>query len=378
MMTTLIWSAGTYCLVTASLHFSSLLIAARRCRAARAYQAPPPRAAGVTVIRPVCGIDNHAEDTLRSTFELDYPHYEILFCVAQSKDPVVGLLHRLIAAHPHVSAKLLTGDDPVSDNPKLNNVVKGWRHAAFDWVVIADSNVLMPRDYIQRLLAAFTPGTGLVCSPPVGCSPEGVWAELECSFLNSYQARWQYAADGLGLGFAQGKTMLWRREILEAGGGIRALGAEIAEDAAATKLVRRLGLRVRLVDAPFGQPLGARTAAEIWRRQLRWARLRRATFKGFFIPEILVGAVGPLIAAALVAAATGVSVLGVVLALALAWYGGEVVLARAAGWPLSLRAPLIFLWRDLLLPALWVHAWSGSSFVWRGTHMHLAGSGTPG
>jgi hypothetical protein len=55
-----------------------------------------------------------------------------------------------------------------------------------------------------------------------------------------------------------------------------------------------------------------------------------------------------------------------------------VVLARAAAWPLSLRAPLIFFLRDLLLPALWVHAWSGSSFVWRGTHMHLAGSGTPG
>ena len=378
MMTTLIWSAGAYCLLTASLHFSSLLVAVRRCRAGRTHQAPPAQAAGVTVIRPVCGIDNHAEDTLRSTFELDYPHYEIVFCVAQSKDPVVGLLHRLMAAHPHVPATLLTGDDPVSDNPKLNNVVKGWRQAAFDWVVIADSNVLMPRDYIQRLLAAFTPGTGLVCSPPVGCSPEGLWAELECSFLNSYQARWQYVADSLGVGFAQGKTMLWRREILEAGGGIRALGAELAEDAAATKLVRKLGLRVRLVDAPFGQPLGSRTAAEIWRRQLRWARLRRVTFKAFFIPEILVGGIGPIIAAAFVAAATGVSVLGVVLALALAWYGGEVMLAWAAAWPLNLRAPFIFLLRDLLLPALWVHAWSGSSFVWRGTHMHLAGSGTPG
>ena len=145
-----------------------------------------------------------------------------------------------------------------------------------------------------------------------------------------------------------------------------------------TKLVRKLGLRVRLVDAPFGQPLGERTAAEIWRRQLRWSRLRRATFKAFFIPEILVGGVGPLIAAGVVAAAAGVSVVGVVVTLALAWYGGEVVLARAAAWPLSLRAPFIFLLRDLLLPALWVHAWSGSSFVWRGTHMHLAGSGTPG
>jgi ceramide glucosyltransferase len=377
-MTTLIWSAGTYCLLTASLHFSSVLIAIGRCRVGRAYHPARPEAAGVTVIRPVCGIDNHAEETLRSTFELDYPRYEIIFCVAQSKDPAVGLLQALIAAHPHVTATLLTGDDPVSDNPKLNNVVKGWRHAAYDWVVIADSNVLMPRDYIQRLQASFTPGTGLVCSPPVGCSPEGLWAELECSFLNSYQARWQYVADSLGIGFAQGKTMLWRREILEAGGGIRALGAELAEDAAATKLVRGLGLRVRLVDAPFGQPLGARTAAEIWRRQLRWARLRRATFKAFFIPEILVGGIGPLIAAAVLAAAAGVSVVGVVLMLATAWYGAELLLARAAGWHLSLRAPLVFVLRDLLLPALWVHAWTGSSFVWRGTPMHLAGSGTPG
>jgi ceramide glucosyltransferase len=33
-------------------------------------------------VRPLCGIDNFAEDTLRSTFGLSYPRYEILFCVA--------------------------------------------------------------------------------------------------------------------------------------------------------------------------------------------------------------------------------------------------------------------------------------------------------
>jgi ceramide glucosyltransferase len=31
--------------------------------------------------------------------------------------------------------------------------------------------------------------------------------------------RWQYCAEVFGLGFAQGKSMLWRREIMEAGGG---------------------------------------------------------------------------------------------------------------------------------------------------------------
>ncbi len=52
--------------------------------------------------------------------------------------------------------------------------------------------------------------------------------------------------------------MLWRRDILDDAGGIEALGSEIAEDAAATKIVRAQGLDVRLVDRPFEQPLGPR------------------------------------------------------------------------------------------------------------------------
>jgi len=69
--------------------------------------------------------------------------------------------------------------------------------------------------------------------------------------------------------------MLWRREVMEKGGGIRALGAEIAEDAASTKLVHRQGLDINLVDSPFEQPLGCRGFRDVWLRQARWARLRR-------------------------------------------------------------------------------------------------------
>jgi ceramide glucosyltransferase len=96
----------------------------------------------------------------------------------------------------------------VSNNPKLNNVLKGWRAASHDWIVLADSNVLMPRDYIERLFASWRADTGLVASPPIGSHPEGVWAELECAFLNTYQARWQYIADAFGFGFAHGAPTL--------------------------------------------------------------------------------------------------------------------------------------------------------------------------
>ncbi len=222
------------------------------------------------------------------------------------------------------------------------------------------------------MLAAWAPGTGLVCSPPIGGAPGNVWAELECAFLNTYQARWQCFADSLGLGFAQGKAMLWRRELLDRAGGIEALAEEIAEDAAATKVVRVLGLHVRLVTAPFTQPLGRRSPSDVWRRQVRWARLRRDTFKLYFVPEILGGALPPLALGAAAAAAAGWPAAASVLPLALAWYGAEALLAYRAGWQLSLRSVPIWMLRDALLPILWIAAWLGSDFEWRGNAMTVA------
>jgi ceramide glucosyltransferase len=371
-MTLLILMSGAICATLALVHLASIVVAIARVRGAAGAGSISGDWGGVSIIRPVCGIENFTEETLGSALVLDYPDYEVVFCVARSTDPVVPVVRSLIARHPNVPARLLVGNDRLSPNPKLNNMVKGWAAARHDWIIMADSNVLMPHDYIQRLFAAWKPGTGLVCSPAVGCAPDGLWAELECAFLNTYQARWQHVADAFGFGFAQGKTMLWRRDLLETAGGIRALAAEVAEDAAATKLIRRLGLRVRLVPAPFRQPLGARSFADVWRRQVRWARLRRDTFALFFIPEIMTGVVPPFVACTICAAAAGWPLAGVAAGFLAAWYGAEAVLAYMAGWQLSSRSPLAWLLRDLLLPVLWVTSWMGNDFVWRGNAMCIA------
>jgi ceramide glucosyltransferase len=370
-------AAAAFAGLAFACHIASILIAMIRCRAAARIAAPPPDAPGVSIVRPVCGLDNFVEETLRSSFVLAYPHYEIIFCVASGKDPVISIVRGLMASHPEIPARLLIGDERISTNPKLNNCVKGWGAAGHDWIVLADSNVLMPKDYIQRLLAAWRPGTGLVCSPPVGSHPRGFWAQVECAFLNTYQARWQYLADSIGLGFAQGKTMMWWRDDLERAGGIRRLATEIAEDAASTKVVRAAGLRVRLVDAPFEQPLGARSAIEVWNRQIRWARLRRASFMLYFVPELLSGAALPLIAVAWAAGALGWPIPDTLLAFSALWYGAEAMLAHAAGWPLTPVYPLHGLVRDLMLPLLWVRAWQNRGFVWRGNAMSVDDDAVP-
>ena len=361
--------AASFCGILILLHLISIGVAAWRCRP----RALSPEMGGtdgppVSIVRPLCGIDNFLEETLRTSFMLRYANFELIFCVASPRDAAIPIVRQLMAAYPQVRARLLIGDDRVNLNPKLNNCVKGWRASSHPWVAIADSNVLMPADYLQRLFAAWRADTGLVCSPPAGCRPEGFWANLECAFLNTYQARAQYFADTLGIGFAQGKTMLWRRADLEAAGGITALGAEIAEDAAATKIVRAAGLRVRLTDAPFGQPLGRRSLKEVWQRQTRWARLRRACFPLFFLPEILGGAVLPVLLAGYAAEAAAISVPGTVIVLALGWYGAETGLAKIAGWHVTLMYPIHAALRDLLLPVLWIDGWVGTSFVWRSRH----------
>ena len=333
--------------------------------------AAPAHAEGVSIVRPACGIEPFVEETLLSGFHLNYPGYELIFCVADPRDPVVPIIQRLIKAHPHVRARLLTGDERISDNPKLNNCFKGWQAATYDWIVLADSNVLMPADYLQHLMTAWRPNSGLVCATPIGSRAAGFWAEVECAFLNTLQARWQYAGASVGLGFAQGKSMLWRREFLDAHGGLRALASDIAEDAAATKLVRSAGLHVHLAAAPFEQPLGRRTFREIWKRQMRWARLRRVTFPLFFAPEIASGAAIPLLAGALAADSQGYAISAIALLVLLALYGAEAALAASKSWKLTWRFPLACLARDTIFIAIWLYAWIGKRVVWRGNAMSI-------
>jgi ceramide glucosyltransferase len=316
-------------------------------------------------------------ETLASSFVLDYPAYEIVFCLADADDPAAPLVRRLMTAHTDIPSRLLIGDDRPSANPKLNNCVKGWKAAAHQWIILADANVMMPKDYVQRLLARWRVNTGIVCAPPVGSAPGSLAAEVECAFLNTYQARWQYVGETFGFGFAQGKTMLWRRDILEAGGGIEALGAEIAEDAAATKLIHRAGFSAHLVNSSFKQPLGVRKWREVWARQVRWARLRRATFPLAFAPELLTTSLFALVAVWVGAQALDWTPWIATLVAALIWYGAEAMLAAVAGWSLSFLSPLAWLIRDLALPTLYVQAWTSNEFTWRGNAMTVAEDDEP-
>ena len=78
--------------------------------------------------------------------------------------------------------------------------------------------------------------------------------------------------------------------MLDAAGGIIALGSHLAEDVTATMIVHAQAKRVSLPQLLFAQPVGYRKLRQVWDRQLRWSRVRRDGFPLIFSGELLNGA----------------------------------------------------------------------------------------
>lgn len=327
----------------------------------------------VTLIRPVRGLENNLEAALRSSFRLSYANLELLFCVEDESDPVVPLARRLIADHPKAKARLLVGRDKTGGNPKVDNMAKGWRESKGEWVILSDSNVLLERDFVEALFAAWKPKVGLVSTAVIMTEPETFAAELESAFINSYLSRWLIWGDAIGLSFAFGKTLMWRRDLLAKAGGMAALSHEAADEISAAKTVRfQLRMKQRLTQRPVKQPIGRRDFPTIWRRQVRWARLRRTGYPGIFAAEPFVWALVAFIAAAALAIGGAIPVWALV-AIFVGWYGVEAALTIGAGLPFSPTMPLAWIVRDfVVVPGTWLQGWTGKTIEWRGATISAA------
>ncbi|KAI5962124.1 HSX11 [Candida pseudojiufengensis] len=108
---------------------------------------------GVTIIRPIKGIDPEMNSCLESSFLQNYPKSKIqlLFCIDNPKDSSIPLIKKLISKYPTIDSEILisenfnykteTSSDHFGPNPKVNNLSKGFLKAKYDILWILDSNV---------------------------------------------------------------------------------------------------------------------------------------------------------------------------------------------------------------------------------------------
>ncbi len=350
--------------------------------ARRHFRTPPPRLDTpfglfpVSILKPLKGVDAGSEENLESFFRLNYPDFELLFSVADANDPAAAVVRRMMARYPRVDARLIVGAIDIGPNPKVNNMVKSYEQSRNDFVLVSDSNVRVPADYVKRLVAHWGPDTGLVTALVAGRSPEGIGGLLEATFLNTFYARGMFMAWCVGRPSVIGKSMLFRKSEAARFGGIRALGRYLAEDYMAGEAFRYLGRKVVLAADAVHQHIGEHSIQAFWSRHIRWGRIRKAQAPLVFAIEPFLGSISSGLIGAWAALHAFETPPAAFLAAHLTvWSACDYFLLRKLGGKADYRWPLLWFLREFLSLPMWAHIASGNTVNWRGRRLRLMSGG---
>lgn len=355
--------------VAAGLSLFAVVALWWQTRARNRLHPAPERAEPVTVLKPLCGADDALESNLASFFLLEHPAYELVFGVQGEHDPAGQVVRRLRELHPNVRCRLVIHTGGRGLNPKVDNLRAMLEHGSHDLVVVSDSNVAVRPDYLTALQDSFSaPGVGLVTSPIVGVGERSLGAVLENLQLAGTIAGSVAASALMGRTLVVGKSMMFRRSVLERLGGLGAVANLLAEDYVIGRMFRLAGYRVRLSPQPVLNVVQTATLAGFIRRHLRWSMLR-TRLKPLAYP--LEPLANPLTLAVL-APWLGMGAWPV-------WLGVGLSMARDGLCWLRLRGPrglaAALPWspvKDLLLLLIWVTAPFRRHVGWRGNRLRLS------
>jgi ceramide glucosyltransferase len=328
---------------------------------------------GISVLKPLCGIDDQLEENLAAFARLDYRDYEVVLGVRSTRDPAWGLALRTVRRWPHRFRAVVQQGEP-GYNPKVNQLIGLARAARHDLLVISDSNVRVDARYLGEIAEAFRdPEVGLVTHPVAGAFEQRLGSLFDNLHLAGAIAPGMVASKLLvGQDIVVGKSMALRRGDLEALGGFEAVKDVLAEDFVIGRWVScRLGKRVALARTPVLNVSERRGLRDFYARYARWSVMqRKAAGTPLYVAQVLLNPV--LLAALGLAAWPSATALLTFLGLCVAKAavdGANGRLLRRGGFLLSdlLLVPA----KDLVFGAAWLHGLLRDEVVWRGNRLKV-------
>jgi ceramide glucosyltransferase len=231
-------------------------------------------------------MDEGLEENLRSFFHLDYPVYQLLFGVADTDDPAIAVVRKLLAEYPDHDATLVIGNPAFGLNPKVENLAAMDRHRKHGVILISDSNVRVRPSYLRETACYLAePGVGLVSNLFAGVGETYSGAAMENLQLNGFIAGGVAAAAVMRVTCVVGKSMLMPVAALEAIGGLAAVRNLLAEDQAIGVRVRQAGYSIRLSHHVVENVNARRSFHWFLNRHSRWYKIRRQMALPAFLAE---------------------------------------------------------------------------------------------
>src|SRR5215813_6113533 len=92
----------------------------------------------VSILKPLCGADPHAYESLRSHCIQSYPEFEIIFGVRDSNDAALGIVQRLIKEFPEREIRVAICPGTFGSNLKINNLIQMVPQARYEYILVND------------------------------------------------------------------------------------------------------------------------------------------------------------------------------------------------------------------------------------------------
>ncbi len=398
-------------LVLAALALLSLAITLWQWLAARRFPlhqraADISFAPGVTLLKPLKGLDPETRGCLESWFKQDYRGpVQLLFGVAAAEDPVYELVRQLLAEHPQANAQLVLCPEQFGPNAKVSTLVHLERLAQHDHLIVSDADTRVPPDFLAQVLQPLrNPQAGLVNCFYALTNPNTLAMQWEAVAVNAdFWSQVLQSRTLKPLDFALGAVMATRRQQLNEIGGFRALVDYLADDYQLGNQIAKRGYRIELCPVVVECREREQGWREVWAHQLRWARTIRVCQPVPYFFSILSNATlwaivwfiialvhfasrshrllqDQLVSEAITkirsqSALAETALLLLVVTVALRTLITADLVSRNTTNAFALRAGLCALIKDLLQVPIWALAFLGNTVVWRGQRLRVLPGG---
>ena len=328
----------------------------------------------VTILKPLKGADPEMYESFRSHCVQDYPAaYEIIFGVNDLNDPAVAEVDRIRREFPDRNIRLVVCPATGGTNRKVTNLVQMVREAQYEYIIINDSDIRVPTNYLRNVLSFFAdPKIGMVTALYRGVPDRTIWSRLEAMIISDFASGILSAlVVDRGIHFALGSTLAIRKGVLDEIGGLEPLSSYLADDYELGLRTTRAGYRVALADIVVETFLPNYNFHSMYEHQLRWGRTMRDLRKSGYA--------------------------GIIFTYGLPWAIVAAILAEGAAWSLILLAVVTVarflstyafsrwvvqdehsrrnLWlvplRDAVGVLIFFASFAGNTITWRGEVFHL-------
>ncbi|MEP7272460.1 MAG: bacteriohopanetetrol glucosamine biosynthesis glycosyltransferase HpnI [Acidobacteriota bacterium] len=331
----------------------------------------------VSILKPVHGIEKNLRQNLRSACLQEYPVFEVIFSVQRHNDPALPLLRNIAREFGPQRVKVVVDEKRPGSNGKINNMAGALPHARFEVLVISDSDVRLPPDYLASIVAPLSdPGVGFVCTPYRATSAERWFEKLELLSLNAdFMPSVVFASETGASLFCLGASIAIRKATIAKVGGLESLADYLVEDYEMGRRVVAAGQRGVLVAPIVETMVDLQTPGQWWKHQVYWDQNTRAARPMAFFCTVLIRAVPFAVLSALLDPWEPVGWLTLAVTLAVRMGAAGIVMRSGFGDEEGLRALPLLPVRDLAGLASWMLAFLRRTTNWRGTEFILTRDG---